>query len=281
MKIEKSSKIGFCFGVRRALDILDKAVKEHGSAETLGEIVHNKQVVQKLAGSGVQAARTVDEIRGTSVVIGAHGVTPEVLQLMRDRGITAIDTTCPFVRRAQLAAKKLARTGFSVIVFGDIDHPEIKGVLGWAGGKGFATTDIDIVRSKILSKKLGILSQTTQIPARFKAFAAGVLDFAYKKDCEIRIVDTICHDIWERQAATLELAGKVDLMLVVGGRNSANTVHLAELSSSVARTYKIETAEELNPEWFNKVESVGVAAGASTSDDTIDEIVKKIESFKI
>ena len=281
MKIKKSAKIGFCFGVRRALDILEKEAKERGGIETLGEVVHNEQVLQKLAKQGIRVARTIPEIKGNTVVLGAHGVTPEVEERIKARGIEIINTTCPFVHRAQVAAKRLAEADFFVIVYGDANHAEVKGILGWAKGKGIATTDEKAVASlNDLPRRIGILSQTTMIPANFIEFVKNILDTVYVKDSEIRIVDTICHDIRERQAAALELAKQVDVMLVIGGRDSANTSHLAEFCATAAKTYKIETAKELKKTWFKGKQKIGITAGASTAEETIEEIIKKLAGFK-
>ncbi len=281
MKIKKSAKIGFCFGVRRALDILETEAKKRGGIETLGEVVHNEQVLQKLAGEGIKVARSVGEIKGKAVVLGAHGVTPEVEAQIKKRRIEIIDTTCPFVQRAQSAAKRLAEAGFFIIVYGDANHAEVKGILGWAQGKGIATTDEKTVAAlNDLPRHIGVLSQTTMIPANFLEFVKNILDIVYIKDSEIRIVDTICHDIRDRQTAAIELAKEVDVMLVIGGRNSANTSHLAELCSKAAKTYKIETAAELKKTWFKGKQKIGITAGASTANETIEEIINKLESFK-
>ena len=278
MRIEKADKTGFCFGVRRAVNILEKLAGECGEVETLGEVVHNRQVLQKLVGIGVRVARDMDDIRGDTVVTTSHGVSMEVEEKLRSRQINVISTTCPFVHRAQEAARRLAESGFQVIIYGDADHPEVKGILGWAKGNGIATLDEHSISALgSLPRRIGILSQTTQIPAQFVSFVKKVIDSALGKDSEIRIIDTICHDIRERQAAALELANRVDLMLVIGGRNSANTLHLAELCAKVAATYQIETAGEIQPSWLEGCDSVGVTAGASTSEETVDEVLERLK----
>ncbi len=145
VRVEKANGIGFCFGVRQAIDMLEKVAGEHGSVETLGAIVHNQQVLQRLAGIGVRVANSVDDIQGNTVVIGAHGVSPQLEDEIRARHTQVIDTTCPFVHRAQVAARRLAKSGFFVIIYGDADHPEVKGILGWADGKGMATLDENFI----------------------------------------------------------------------------------------------------------------------------------------
>jgi len=222
----------------------------------------------------------VDDIQGDSVAISCHGVSPQIEEEIRARHIDIINTTCPFVHRAQVAARRLADAGFFVIVYGDVDHPEVRGILGWTKGKGVATLDGKSVASfDHLPRRLGVLSQTTQIPAHFTEFVKKLIDSALSKDSELRIIDTICHDIRERQAAALELANRVGLMLVIGGHASANTNHLVELCSTATKTYLVETAEEIQPSWLKGQNHVGVTAGASTAPETIDEVLMKLQAM--
>jgi len=280
MKIEKTGEIGFCFGVKRAIDILEKVARERGVVETLGAVVHNQQVLQRLAEIGVRVAQGVDDIRGDVVAISSHGVSPQIEEEIRARHIDIINTTCPFVHRIQTAARRLAETGFFVIIYGDADHTEVKGVLGWANGKGLATLDEkSIAELDSLPRRLGVLSQTTQIPAHFTEFVKRLIDSAFTKDSELRIIDTICHDIRKRQAAALELANRVDLMLVIGGHGSANTNHLAELCSTATEIHLVETAEEISPSWFQGKHHIGITSGASTPEPTIDEVLMKLEAM--
>lgn len=276
-RVEKASSVGFCFGVRRAIDILEKAASTRDRIETLGAIVHNQQVRQRLAQAGIIVANNLNEIKGNTVAIGAHGIGPQLEEEVRARYTDVINTTCPFVRRAQLAAHRLAKSGFFAIIYGEANHPEVKGILGWANGKGLATVDDNLVaKLEPLPRRLGILSQTTQIPIYFNQFIRRIIDFALIKDAELRIIDTICHDIRERQQKALELAKRVDLMLVVGSHTSANTSHLAELCTTITKTYFIETAQEMPLSWFEDHPSVGITGGASTDESTINEILTRL-----
>ncbi len=280
MRIEKADKTGFCFGVRRAVNILERIAREHGGVETLGAVVHNEQVLQRLAMIGIRVAKNLEDIKGVIVATSSHGVSPELEGEIRARHIEVISTTCPFVQRAQVAARRLAESGFFVVVYGDVDHPEVRGILGWAKDKGIATADEKFVTALDRPpRRLGILSQTTQIPAHFAEFAKKIIDCALTKDSEIRIIDTICHDIRDRQAAALELANRVDLMLVIGGRASANTNRLTELCSTATRTYMVETAEEIQSSWLQGQNSIGITAGASTDEQTVDEVLIKLKSM--
>jgi len=280
LRIEKAAGIGLCFGVKRAIDILEKAAGKHGGVETLGAVVHNQQVLQRLAEMGVRVIRGLDDIQGDTVAIGTHGVSPQLETEIRARHINVINTTCPFVHRAQVAARKLAKAGFFVIIYGDANHPEVRGVLGWANGQGEAMLDDRfIAKFDPLPRRLGILSQTTQIPAHFTEFLKKLIDSALTKDSELRVIDTLCHDIRQRQTAALDLAGRVGLMLVVGSHTSANTNCLARLCTKVTRTYLVETADEIQPSWLQGQHHIGITAGASTAEPTINEVVTRLEAI--
>lgn len=282
LKVKKAAGTGFCFGVKRAVDTLEKVARERGRVEALGAIVHNQQVLQRLADIGVRVASSLDDIKGDTVAIGAHGVSPELEDELRAKYSDIIDTTCPFVHRAQIAARRLAKSGFFVIVYGDVNHPEVRGILGWANGKGVATLDENFVaKLEHLPRRLGVLSQTTQIPARFVEFVKKLIDSALTKDAELRIIDTICHDIRKRQQAALKLANRVDLMLVIGSHSSANTNHLADLCATATKTYLVESAEEIQPSWLQGHRQVGLTGGASTAEQTINEVLAKLKALSI
>lgn len=279
MRIEKAAEIGFCTGVRRAITMIEKASRELGPLQTLGPVVHNQQVVDKLAERGVTVADSLDQLKRGILCISSHGVGPQVLAEAEARGIRIIDTTCPFVRRAQVAAKKLAASGFSVVVFGDENHREVQGVLGYAGDKGVATTKVPALTK--LSPRVGILSQTTQSFAAFHSFVSSFVQAHLESISELRVVNTICDATRKHQESALELARRSDLMLVVGSRGSANTKRLAELCSAIVETHHIETAREIDPSWLNgKINLVGITAGASTPDEVIDEVVSRLHGIK-
>ncbi len=279
-KIEKATKTGFCFGVKRAINMLEKVAREQNGVETLGAVVHNQQVLQKLAEIGVKIVDNVDDINGDIVVTSSHGVSPDLEKSIKAKKIKVVNTTCPSVRRAQVAARQLSEEGFFVVIYGNAEHPEVKGILGWAQGKGLATLDENTVAAiKPRPRRIGILSQTTQVPAHFADFTKKIIDLALVKDSEVRIIDTICHDIPDRQAAALELAHRADLMVVVGGRSSANTNRLAELCAEVTETHLIETADEIQPEWLKGKDLIGVTAGTSTAEESVEEVIKRLEEM--
>jgi 4-hydroxy-3-methylbut-2-en-1-yl diphosphate reductase len=276
--IEMASKTGFCFGVNRAIEILENKVKIFGKIESLGAVVHNEQVMQDLAQKGICVVKDIKDINGSVVAISAHGLSPQVEQELKTKKLEVIDTTCPFVKRAQMTARRLSEAGFGVVVYGDSLHTEVKGILGWANNRGIATLDAkELDFSKINSRRFGILSQTTQIPEKYTAFVKNVLDFALNKDAEIRILDTICHDIRTRQTVSVELAKKVDLMFVIGGNTSANTKRLFELCSAYTPSYLIESYDDIDLSWLKPGIRIGVTSGTSTSNKTIQEVVNYLK----
>jgi len=280
LQIKRAEGIGFCLGVRRAIDIVERVAAERGNVETLGAIVHNQPVLRKLAQKGVSVVKDITDVKGDVVITSSHGISPEVAEDIKMRQIDPIDTTCPFVKRAQITAERFAKDGFFTIVFGDAEHPEVKGILGRTGGRGIATMNVDLlIANGTLPRRLGVLAQTTQILDSFADFIKNLLVSPAFKDAELRVVDTICHDIRQRQINSLELAKECDLVLVVGGHTSANSRHLVELCSTVTPTYLVETADEINPAWLKGKETVGVTSGASTDQSTIDEVVDRLEGL--
>jgi len=275
MEILLARDMGFCWGVRRAINIMEEAVEERGPIASLGPIVHNPQVVKTLAEKGVQ----ITDPSGADslpVAITAHGVGPEVLEEMRANGSEIIDTTCPIVTRSQRWARKMAEGGFTVIVFGDPQHREVKGVLGWSGEKGFALNDGEPLPDELPSR-LAVIAQTTQSPERFAAFVWRLMRERMGEISELRVVNTMCGVTSSQQAAARELAREVDVMLVVGGKNSANTRHLLEACREEgAIAYHVESAQELKPDWFLGCRRVGVTAGASTPDSAVEAVVEQV-----
>lgn len=275
MEIEKAAELGFCTGVRRAIDILEKAAQEFGPLLTLGPVVHNQRVMERLAQFGVKAKGDVDQLEGSTVAISSHGVSPKAVEQIETRALRIIDTTCPFVRRAQIAAKRLAGAGFFVIVFGDESHPEVQGVLGWAKDNGLAT--VEPPKFDKLPQRIGILSQTTQSFSGFTRFISSFAGSYLALISELRIINTICDATRRRQAAALELAKRVDMMLVVGSHGSANTQRLTEICSVVVETHLIDRAGELDHVWLLNHQRIGVTAGASTPDEAIEEVVARLQ----
>src|SRR3990172_8773787 len=282
VQIIRASEMGFCFGVRRAVEMMEEAVRERGSLVSLGSVVHNPQVVDKLRREGLEVITDVAQAADQPVAITAHGVGPEVIDRLAESGVEVIDTTCPIVTRSQQWAKRLSEEGFAVVLFGDPNHKEVRGVKGWAKGHVLVVASEAEVGPlpEDFPSRVGVLSQTTETEARFAAFVKRPFEADIDRISELRVLNTLCHATTAQQAATMHLAGQVDLMVVVGGRDSANTRHLAGVARECGvETYHIETADEVRAEWLAGHEWVGVTAGASTPDLVIDQVVGRLEQL--
>lgn len=282
MKVLRASEMGFCFGVRRAVEMMEEAVRDKGAMVSLGSVVHNPQVVENLRREGLEVIKDLSQAGAQPVAITAHGVGPNVIHGLEEIGVEIIDTTCPIVTRSQQWAKKLTEEGYGVVVFGDPEHKEVRGVLGWATAKVIVVRREEDMGSlpPDFPSRIGVLSQTTETEARFSSFVKKLLESNMDRISELRVVNTLCHATTSQQSATIHLAGEVDLMIVVGGRESANTRHLADVSRECGvETYHIETAAEIEPAWLRGRDAVGVTAGASTPDFAIDEVVTRLEEL--
>ncbi len=280
MKIEKAEKLGLCFGVRRAIKLLEETAQKYGEIETLGPLAHNRLLVEALAELGVKSIDCLDQAEGRILAITTHGVSPSVLAEIKTRHVQIIDTTCPIVRKAQDAAGGLANAGFDIFIFGDAKHSEVKGLLGWAGNKGVAALDVDdIHRSGKSPSRLGIMSQTTQTQSDFLKFAGQLVGMFGPKIDELRLVNTLCKVTQGQQEAALAVARKSQLMIVIGGGNSANVRHLVEICSSLVETHLVETADGVDTSWFMGKDHIGITAGASTPDEVVEELIDKLRSL--
>lgn len=273
MEIVLARKAGFCFGVKRATQMAFDAASTKSDAFTLGPIIHSPQVVDRLNQMGVRVEKALDQITAGTVILRSHGVRAEELAEANAKGLDVVDATCPFVRKAQEHVRFLSSEGYTVIVVGEVEHPEVKGIVSYASGDVHVVADGAAVASLPRMAKIGIVAQTTQ---PFKNLADAV-QACLKRGGEIRIFNTICDATTVRQDEAEHLAGQVDCMIVVGGYNSANTCRLRELCTAIQpKTYHIETAEEIDPSWFGSVDRVGVTAGASTPKWIIDTVLERL-----
>lgn len=279
MKIIVSRKKGFCAGVRRAVEMAEKFAHDEGPIETLGTIVHNPQVVERLAARGVKVADSLETVSGRAAAITAHGMGPEVESEIVRRGLRLLDATCPIVKKVHLLARDLAQAGYDIIIFGDPEHQEVRGIASWAGSRVLAVRDWPPAQTHELAlRKIAVLSQTTQGEPDYRQFVNRVMEQNLGRAREIRVLNTICGVTDAQKAAALELSLGVDLMLVVGGRTSANTRHLAETCERVGvETHHIETAAEIEAGWLAGKQRVGVTAGTSTPDWVIEAVVAALE----
>ena len=280
VRIQKAEKLGLCFGVRRAVKLLKEAASKYGGLETLGPVAHNRLLVETLANLGVKPIARLDQARGRVLAITTHGTSPAVLSEIRGRRIHIIDTTCPIVAKAQNEARELAEAGFDVVIFGDSNHSEVKGLLGWAGEKGKASLDAkQAYRPGKPASRLGIMSQTTQTRSAFTEFVEELVAAVGPGIQEIRVRDTLCEVVQGQQEAAARLARESQLMIVIGGSNSANARHLVEICSPLVETHLVEAADEVKASWLTGKDHIGVTAGASTPDEAVEGLIARLTSL--
>lgn len=274
MEIIVAKRAGFCFGVKRATQMAFEASEQHARICSLGPIIHSPQVVEKLAEKGVAVIQHVENIDGGAVIIRSHGVTAEEMQAIQTRQLIVVDATCPFVKKAQEYAARLARDGYSVVIVGEAEHPEVQGIVSYAEA-GKVTVVANATEAAALPRlnRVGIVAQTTQSFENLRQIA----DICLEKCQEMHVFNTICDATTVRQNEAREIAGKVDVMLVIGGFNSANTTRLAQICRELQpRTHHLETAGEIEPLWFEGATAIGITAGASTPRWLIDEVIDRV-----
>lgn len=277
MEIYKSKVMGFCYGVRRAIKIADGVADSGAKAVTLGPIIHNPQVVNRLAEKGVPAVDDLEHLTDETVIIRSHGVGPSCYNTIKCKNLALMDATCPYVRRNQEITKRLVADGKQVVLIGEKNHPEMKSVAEWAVGHSYMVENLHDVEMLPAFHEVNIVMQTTFSVV----LAARLIDAIRKKADRVEVHKSICDATEQRQKAARELARQVDVVIVIGGRNSANTTRLADICREEgAKTYHIETAEELNPKWFLGQDKIGITAGASTPDWIIEEVVCIMENMK-
>ena len=279
IKIAESA--GFCFGVKIAVDFAIEAGKKYGKAFTNGPIIHNKQVVQFLEGLNVKELKSYDNLKeGDTILIRSHGVPPKTEKMLKSIGVNLIDATCPFVKKVHEKVRQLVEEGYYIIIIGEEGHPEVIGILGHleeVGGKGIVVENMeDLIRKFPKRNRVGVVAQTTQNEEFFEE-AVGYIASNVE---ELKVFNTICDATSVRQEEVKKIAKEVDLMIIIGGKHSGNTRRLAQISKALnPNTYHIEKADELETEWFEGAENIGVSAGASTPDWIIKEVVEKIREI--
>ncbi|MBV9279307.1 MAG: 4-hydroxy-3-methylbut-2-enyl diphosphate reductase [Chloroflexi bacterium] len=281
MEIVRAHSMGFCFGVRDAIEVVRDLGAEGTPVYTLGAIVHNPQVAEELEKINVHVVDDLDEAPAEAIVaITAHGAPPTLQADAERRGLKVIDTTCPLVTRIQKTARDLVQQRYSVLVYGDAKHKEVKGIVGWSGGKARVITSMADLEGWEPTRRVALISQSTSNVEKFIALARDLVGAMVARGVEVRVINTICKPTKDRQRAVRELARDVDVVVAVGGRASANTRKLVQAAQEEgAAAYQIERPAELLPEWFARAERVGVTAGASTPDSVIDEVEERIRSF--
>lgn len=276
MKILTPKKIGCCFGVNRAVKLTEEALSRKVPAYINGELVHNDTITRKLSEKGLTEIKSIDEVKGGTLIIRAHGISPEERAKVDEKKVEIVDATCPIVRQAQVSAKKLEEEGYQVMIVGDKAHAEIKGILGHLKNEALVVSNHKEVDPVKLKNKVGLIFQTTHSIELCREVVAEVMKVAH----EIKIINTICADIRKRQEDAVKLAQKAGLMIVVGSHHSSNTIKLKKLCMKYNdNTMQIERAKDLDPKKFRGVKSVGIIGGASTPDILIEEVKKRLRSM--
>jgi 4-hydroxy-3-methylbut-2-enyl diphosphate reductase len=276
VKIKIAKSAGFCPGVKRAMIMVEKALRENKQPVCiLGELIHNSQVVARLEKNGLKTVKSLNEVPKKALfVIRSHGITPQLIKEIKSKGIKILDTTCPFVKNAQMVAEKFYKKGLQVIICGERQHAEVVGINARTKNSGIVVQDVAELKKIDLKKKdLGVLSQTTQNIELLKKVVITLLEQVKN----LVIENTICLDSSNKRSEALSLASKVNCMVVVGGKHSSNTKRLAEVCRGIVKTHHIETAQELKKNWFKGVKKVGLTAGASTPDWIIKEVKQWLE----
>jgi len=280
VEVRLATARGFCFGVEAAIEQAEQAVREHGAGHVvaLGPVIHNEQLVRKLQQAGLNQSGDLDSIEPDQVLlIRSHGAGPETLERARARGLRVVDATCVLVKRAQTVVRQLHEEGYHVVMIGNADHPEVRGVIGYAPGVTVIDHTTDLETALPYRERLGIVAQTTHSPAYVAEVIAKILQRPYR---ELKIVNTLCLEVTRRQEAAMALAREVDVMFVLGGLHSANTREMARLCTAAGcETHHIETWAQFEPRMAAGKKVAGVTAGASTPEWVIDEFVRNLQAI--
>jgi len=274
VKIAKNS--GLCYGVKRAIQIAKKTRRlKSGKVYTLGDLIHNPQVIEELEKREIRPANNPEEIKEGTIIIRSHGASPEIYDLLNQKNIEIVDATCPIVKNIQKLVSKLAEKGDEIIIVGNSKHPETIGLKGHSLGKGIIIENEEEARKLPFKKKRAVISQSTQDFNTFKEVTGALIECTE----ELNIHNTICESTQIRQNATSKLASSVDVLFIIGGKNSSNTNKLYQISKRILKnTHFIENAKQITPEMIQGANKIGLSGGASTPPEVINEVSKKIKS---
>ncbi|GAC1402813.1 MAG: 4-hydroxy-3-methylbut-2-enyl diphosphate reductase [Chloroflexota bacterium] len=282
MEIIRAHSMGFCFGVRDAIEVVRELGTAGSTVYTLGAIVHNPQIAEELEMINVHVVDSLDEVpAGGLVAITAHGAPPNLPAEAEERGYKVIDTTCPLVTRIQKTAHDLVQQRYSVLVYGEAHHKEVKGIVAWTNGKAKVIASMADLADWEPTRRVALVSQSTSNVEKFIALARDLVGEMVSRGVEVRIINTICKPNKERQRAVRELAREVNVVIAIGGLASANTRKLMQAAKEEgAEAYQVERPEDVRQEWFDRMPRVGITAGASTPDSVIDDVELRIRSFE-
>lgn len=275
--IRLARSAGFCFGVRRAIDIALKAAASGKSVYMLGDIVHNESVVAQIQRAGIRTVEDIGEIGSGTLLLRAHGTIPEIYRLAAGKGLEVVDATCPMVLEIHRLARELEAGGYRIIIVGDQNHDEVRGIAAQVHEARVVSRPGDLDSWPRVPPRVGVVVQSTQNIENVQA----IMSCLVGRCREIRFINTICNPTTHHQNEIRRMPRENDVMIIVGSYTSANTRRLTELSLAInPRTYQVQSASELRPEWFGQVQSVGISAGASTPDEVIDEVIGAIMEIR-
>jgi (E)-4-hydroxy-3-methyl-but-2-enyl pyrophosphate reductase len=274
LEVIVADNAGFCFGVKRAIKMANDTIDRDPSVKALGPLIHNPQVVSSFHRRGLEVIADLEQVQDdATVIIRSHGVGPEVKDRASTRGLKIVDTTCPFVTKAQQYAAKLVEENYRVVMIGDKNHPEVIGVIAHTGGKAIVIDTVAEAEALKFIPRMGVVFQTTHAIGHVQEIVGALL----KRGKEVRVFNTLCGATTSMQKTAVELAPQVEAMVIVGGRQSANTAQLSEVCRKVnPRVFQVESAEEIEEQWFAGMARIGVSAGASTPDEVIAEVVDRL-----
>jgi len=274
LEIRLAKNYGFCFGVKRAI----KMAEESPNSTTIGPLIHNNEEINRLKTSfNVDNVNNFSEVKNIKkAIIRTHGITKDNLKELKERNIDIIDATCPFVSKPQKICEEMSEKGYQIIIFGDINHPEVKGVMSYAKDGAIVALTPKELEDKKIKHKVAIIAQTTR---KFSEYI-DIVNYIMPRCKEIRVFNTICNATFENQEAVRELSSECDIMIIVGGKNSSNTKQLYTISkTNCTDSYLIENEKELEKKWFENKKVCGISAGASTPDWIIQKVMRKIKEF--
>ena len=275
MLIKKAKSYGFCFGVKRAVEIAENSK----NAVTLGPLIHNPLEIERLAKNyNVKSVNSIDEINKDikRVIVRTHGIPKNRLEELKKRNIEVIDATCPFVKKPQEIVEEMSKLGYDIVIFGDKNHPEIKGVMSYSvHNRVHVVLDVDELKNIKLKDKIATVAQTTRKADEYLK----IVDYLVKNYKEIRVFNTICNATFENQDAVKELSKEADIMIIVGGKNSSNTKQLFNIAKENTEAYLVESEDEIQKKWFKNKKLCGISAGASTPEWLVEKIISKIKDL--
>ena len=275
MKIELAKSYGFCFGVKRAI----KIAEENPGSTTLGPLIHNNLEIERLKRDfNISLAKSLEDIKPKSaVVIRTHGIPKNDLKKLQAKDTKVIDATCPFVAKPQQIVEEMSKEGYDIVIFGDKNHPEIKGVMSYATGAVYAVLSVEELEKIGLHERVAIIAQTTRKIEKYNE----IINWLIPRHKEIRVFNTICNATFENQDAAAVLAKDADVMIVIGGKHSSNTKQLHSITTNGCKeSYLIENETELQEVWFKDKKLCGISAGASTPDWIVQNVINKIKEIK-